>query len=65
MEATYVHTWDWADFAVADANVMAFHSGYGDGVYPTYWGLDPSGAPACALTDFLLIEVGDRAPRND
>ena len=62
MEATYVHTSDWADFAVdAELNVVAFHSGYGDGVYPTCWELDASGPPVCALTDFLVIDTAELA----
>ena len=57
LEATYIPTWGWADFAVGGANVIAFHSGFGDGTYPTCWGLDSSASPVCALTDFLVIDA--------
>ncbi|MCB9677713.1 MAG: DUF4241 domain-containing protein [Alphaproteobacteria bacterium] len=30
-------------------------SGWGDGAYPGYWGLDASGAPAQLLLDFLVL----------
>jgi len=57
-----VHTWGWANFALGnELNVVAFYAGYGDGVYPTCWGLDGSGRPVCALTDFLVIDPCDAA----
>jgi Protein of unknown function (DUF4241) len=36
-------------------NVIAFTSGFGDGRYPTYWGLDESNNPVCLVTDFLVV----------
>jgi hypothetical protein len=37
------------------ANLVAFSSGYGDGFYPSWWGLDETG-DACALaTDFFVL----------
>ena len=38
---------------------MVFTSGWGDGVYPSYWALDTSGIPVATVTDFLCIEGGD------
>jgi hypothetical protein len=42
---------------VSGANLVAFHSGYGDGAYVSYWGIDPSGGPCCLVTEFgVLVE---------
>lgn len=45
------------------ANLIAFHSGYGDGEYSSYWGLDEEGTLCCLVTDFeVLVEnVEDEA----
>ncbi|HST59838.1 MAG TPA: DUF4241 domain-containing protein [Longimicrobium sp.] len=58
MEKTYVHTWSWMDYVLdpgTGANVIAFSSGWGDGAYPSYWGLDETGAAVCLVTDFGLF----------
>ncbi len=58
MVKTYVHTWAWVNYVLdpdTGANVIAFSSGYGDGVYPSYWGLDDAGAAVCLVTDFGLF----------
>jgi hypothetical protein len=34
------------------ANVVVFPSGWGDGVYASFWGLSKTGAPLCLVTDF-------------
>ena len=39
-------------------NLIAFSSGWGDGCYPSYWGLDAQGQATCLLTDFRVIEPG-------
>lgn len=36
-------------------NVAIFSSGWGDGFYPVYWGLDAEGRPIMLLTDFQVI----------
>jgi hypothetical protein len=33
-------------------NLVAFHSGWGDGSYPSYWGLDGNGEVIALVTDF-------------
>jgi hypothetical protein len=39
------------------ANVISFESGYGDGWYTSYWGLDRKGEVCCLVTDFgVLVE---------
>ncbi|HYR12481.1 MAG TPA: DUF4241 domain-containing protein [Longimicrobium sp.] len=58
MEKTYVSTWSWMDYVLdpgTGANVIAFSSGWGDGAYPSWWGLDESGAAVCLVTDFGLF----------
>ncbi|KDE29061.1 hypothetical protein BA81_01175 [Bacillus safensis FO-36b] len=32
-----------------------FTTGFGDGMYPSFWGLDGSGEPACLVTDFFIM----------
>lgn len=39
--------------------LVVFTSGWGDGVYPSYWALDTSGIPVALVTDFLCIQGGD------
>ena len=46
--------------AASGANVVAFASGFGDGAYPSYVGVDGNGAPAVVLTDFGILD----APRD-
>ncbi|WP_411265986.1 DUF4241 domain-containing protein [Bacillus sp. MZGC1] len=29
---------------------------FGDGMYPSFWGLDQNGEPACLVTDFLIMD---------
>ncbi|WP_064683793.1 DUF4241 domain-containing protein [Rhizobium bangladeshense] len=40
-------------------NVAVFWSGWGDGVYPVFWGLDRDGRALVLLTDFAVIENAD------
>jgi hypothetical protein len=42
--------------AATGANVVTFSSGFGDGSYPTYVGLDGTGAPVVFVTDFGLLD---------
>lgn len=47
------------------ARIAVFSSGWGDGVYASYWGLDVAGRPLRLVTDFGIIENGDgRDPRH-
>jgi hypothetical protein len=51
----YRPNWGWATYhpdPAARGNCVAFSSGWGDGVYSSYWGLDEAGEPLCLLTDF-------------
>jgi len=38
-------------------NIVSFASGYGDGFYASYWGLDQRGQAVCLITDFTLVEI--------
>lgn len=46
-------------------NLVAFAAGLGDGVYPSYWGLDAKGRPMMLLTDFGLLEEDERDARAE
>ena len=47
------------------ARIAVFASGWGDGVYASYWGLDAGGRMLRLVTDFGVIENGDgRDPRH-
>ncbi|HAO10726.1 MAG TPA: hypothetical protein DCQ51_06025 [Planktothrix sp. UBA8407] len=37
-------------------NIIAFHSGWGEGCYSCYWGDDSQGNPVYLVTDFRLLE---------
>lgn len=55
---------DWANYVIGSQkpsvanperlNVVLFRSGFGDGVYGTYAGLDSTGRLLCLMTDFAL-----------
>jgi len=40
-------------------NVAMFDTGYGDGAYRSFWGLDASGEPLLLMTDFEVLENAD------
>ena len=48
-----------ATVSTSKANCVAFMSGYGDGIYSSYWGLDANGAPLCLTTDFEVFTDED------
>lgn len=55
LEKTSKRTWCWADMRVdaeSQANVIAFSSGWGDGIYATYFGYDAEGNIVSVVTDF-------------
>ncbi|HEY7415563.1 MAG TPA: DUF4241 domain-containing protein [Ktedonobacteraceae bacterium] len=41
------------------ANVVLFASGWGDGVYASYWGYDTAGRAVCLVTNFAVIGGDD------
>lgn len=55
-EADYLHC-TLQPYANQENNVAVFHSGYGDGVYATYAGLDEHGQPVKFITEFIDVGV--------
>ena len=59
MQETYEHTRSWLDVrlnAERDENIICFSTGWGDGSYPSFFGLD-AGGNVCqpASRDFRLF----------
>ena len=56
---SYVDTYSTANFNLpgTDLNVVAFSSGYGDGSYPSFWGIDDMGRLCCLMTDFCVVDT--------
>jgi hypothetical protein len=48
--------WKAHDMKFGDANLIAFSSGFGDGAYATYAGLDAQDQVAVVVTDFAVID---------
>lgn len=46
---------DWVDWTLpgTDHHIIMFNSGFGDGVYPAYWGYDKDGYPCCLIMQFI------------
>jgi len=42
----------------AGGNLVVFRSGYGDGIYPSIWGVDAGGAAVVLVTDFMVLGDG-------
>ncbi len=55
MDKTYRNTWSWLDTELGEGNLLAFSSGYGDGVYATYAGRDSEGHVSVVVTDFGVL----------
>ncbi|WP_426052764.1 DUF4241 domain-containing protein [Bacillus sp. DC4300-2b2] len=54
LEQNYKHTWGWLVTHFHDkVDIAIFTTGFGDGIYPSFWGLDQKRKPACLVTDFL------------
>lgn len=54
-ERNGVDTWTWHVAALGVANVVMFSSGWGDGFYTSWWGLDDGDRPVELVTDFELL----------
>ncbi|MCW3072386.1 MAG: hypothetical protein JWO44_2276 [Bacteroidetes bacterium] len=49
---------DWLNFSLPnqpELNIIMFQSGYGDGVYPSYWGINEQGEICSLIIDFDVI----------
>lgn len=44
------------DVAIGPGNIIMFTSGWGDGVYASWFGYDAQGRVAALLTDFLVVD---------
>ncbi len=55
MEKTYRDTWNWLDMKFGEGNLIAFSSGYGDGIYPTFAGRDGNGEISVVVTEFDVV----------
>ena len=63
MQKSYRHTRSWAVAEGESGSIAAFSSGYGDGSYASYFGLDAAGAAAALVTDFGICDW-PRRPTN-
>ncbi|MDX8467818.1 DUF4241 domain-containing protein [Mesorhizobium sp. VK23B] len=45
-------------------NVAVFDTGFGDGAYRSFWGLDAAGEPLVLMTDFEVLENADGRESN-
>lgn len=56
-EKRYEDTRSWLVMCFQEkADLEIFSIGFGDSVYPSFWGLDENGEPACLVTDFLIMD---------
>jgi hypothetical protein len=57
-DENYQDTRSWLVTSIKDKvdNFAIFSTGWGDGVYPSFWGFDENGDPSCLITDFLITE---------
>lgn len=59
MDKSYVDTYSVVNHTLEGTdglNLIAFSSGYGDGGYPSYFGIDAKGEACCLVTDFFLLD---------
>lgn len=58
MEASRADGWEHANVMLdlaSGVNLVMVESGWGDGIYASYWGYDAQGAPVCLVTDFSVL----------
>lgn len=50
---------DWINYTFpnTELNIPMFQSGYGDGFYPAYWGIDEQGNVSSLVIDFFVINL--------
>jgi hypothetical protein len=59
---------DWNDHQPdkeSDNNVIMFSSGWGDGYYPAYWGLNETGDTVELIVDFLINDFDEDEDSDD
>lgn len=62
MQKTDQRGWSCINVSLGDTNLIAFSSGYGDGVYATYAGFDSQERLSRIVTDFDVLPEEDEAP---
>lgn len=52
---------NWVNFQIPDTelNITMFQSGYGDGVYPAYWGMTKNDEVVSLVIDFFVLLLPD------
>ncbi len=58
------NTWTWFEFCPMpghDDNIVCFSSGFGDGLYPSFFGYDRDDSPTDLVTDFMVLPTADKA----
>jgi hypothetical protein len=52
---------DWVNFTLpkSDLNITMFQSGYGDGIYPAYWGMTKDNEIVSLVIDFHVLLLPD------
>ena len=58
MEKTYRSTRSWHDWRPSpgrDENIICFSSGWGDGIYPSFFGFSGEGHLCALVTDFFIL----------
>ena len=50
---------DWINLKIpnSDLNITMFHSGYGDGSYPAYWGMTKNNKIVSLIIDFIVLPL--------
>lgn len=56
MQQSYKHTRSWISIETPRGSAALFSSGYGDGCYASYFGLDSSGKVVALVTDFGIVD---------
>jgi hypothetical protein len=56
MKAAYKHARNWIHIDTPNGSSAVFSSGYGDGFYTSYFGIDDTGNAVSLVTDFKLIK---------
>jgi len=55
LEKSYEETRSWLVTRFQEkVDLAIFSTRFGDGVYPSFWGMDENGDETCLVTDFLL-----------
>ena len=54
MEKSYRHTRSWVHIETPKGSAALFTPGFGDGMYPSYFGLDDKMEPVALVTDFCV-----------